>query len=244
MRAITHVVGKAIRSSRRARRGAGWWLRTTMAPRAGAENRAAGGVAAGVGGPSSSHRRACPDGRPGGGGVRSAMLRTIKRRSTAAAGLRSLSPAVGGRRHAPGRALACRPLRSCRRLRNARLLIARKRRGRPAMAICRSRISFVEIPASTLVAVLALDCPDTSHIVSVRAGMECPPGDRYVTFEVASYCGLIPAASMIRAALSFSRSTNRVNSGCVMLIGSPPCFTSQARTPGSDRARAMSAASV
>jgi hypothetical protein len=67
---------------------------------------------------------------------------------------------------------------------------------------------------------------------------------RYVTFEVASYCGLIPAASMIRAALSLSRSTNRVKSGCVMLIGSPPCFTSEARTPGSDRARAMSSASV
>jgi hypothetical protein len=95
-----------------------------------------------------------------------------------------------------------------------------------------------------VVAVLGLDCPDTSHIVSMRAGVECPPGDRYVTFEVASYCGLIPAASMIRAALSLSRSTNRVKSGCVMLIGSPPCFTSEARTPGSDRARAMSSASV
>ena len=34
--------GKATGSSRRPRRGAGWWLRTTMAPRAGAENRAAG----------------------------------------------------------------------------------------------------------------------------------------------------------------------------------------------------------
>jgi hypothetical protein len=30
-----------------------------------------------------------------------------------------------------------------------------------------------------LVAVLGLDCPDTSHIVSMRAGVECPPGDRY-----------------------------------------------------------------
>ena len=95
-----------------------------------------------------------------------------------------------------------------------------------------------------LVAVLGLECPDNSHIVSMRAAVEYPPGDRRVTFEVASYCGLIPAASMIRAALSLSRSTNRVKSGCVMLIVSPPCFTSEARTPGSDRARAMSSASV
>ena len=112
------------------------------------------------------------------------------------------------------------------------------------LAICRSRMSFGRETCVDLVAVLGLDCPDTSHIVSMRAGVECPPGDRYVTFEVASYCGLIPAASMIRAALSLSRSTNRVKSGCVMLIGSPPCFTSEARTPGSDRARAMSSASV
>ena len=95
-----------------------------------------------------------------------------------------------------------------------------------------------------LVAVLGLGWPNTSHIVSMRAGVECPPGDRCLTFEVASYCGLIPAASMIRAALSLSRSTNRVKSGCVMLIGSPSCFTSEARTPGSDRARSMSSASV
>jgi hypothetical protein len=66
----------------------------------------------------------------------------------------------------------------------------------------------------------------------MRAGVECPPGDRYVAVEVASYCGLIPAASMIRAALSLSRSTNRVKSGCVMLIGSPPWFASEARNAG------------
>ena len=91
-----------------------------------------------------------------------------------------------------------------------------------------------------LVAVLGLDCPDTSEIVSLRAGVECPPDDRCVTFAVASYCGLIPAASMIRVALSLSRSTNRVKSGWVMLIGSLPCFTSEAWTAGSERARAMS----
>ena len=32
-----------------------------------------------------------------------------------------------------------------------------------------------------LVAVLGLDCPDTSHIASMRAGVECLPGDGYVT---------------------------------------------------------------
>ena len=36
-----YSISKAIRSSRRARRGAGCWLRTTMAPPAGADNRAA-----------------------------------------------------------------------------------------------------------------------------------------------------------------------------------------------------------
>jgi hypothetical protein len=41
IRAITHVVGKAIGSSRRAGRGAGGWLRTTMAPAAGHRYRAA-----------------------------------------------------------------------------------------------------------------------------------------------------------------------------------------------------------
>ena len=115
---------------------------------------------------------------------------------------------------------------------------------RPASGELQVAYVFGRETCIDLVAVLGLDGPDTSHVVSMRAGVECPPGDRYVTFEVASYCGLIPAASMIRAALSLSRSTNRVKSGCVMLIGSPPCFTSEARTPGSDRARAMSSASV
>jgi hypothetical protein len=64
--------------------GAGCWFRTTMASPAGRRYSAARCVAArvGVGGPSSSHRHVCPDGRAGGGGVRSATLRTIKRRST------------------------------------------------------------------------------------------------------------------------------------------------------------------
>jgi hypothetical protein len=53
--------------------------------------------------------RACPDGRPGGGGVRWATPRTIKRRLTAAAGLRSLSPAVAVVGTRPDGALACRP---------------------------------------------------------------------------------------------------------------------------------------
>jgi hypothetical protein len=47
---------KSIRSSRRPRRGAGWWLRTTMAPPAGANIEQSDCGAAGVGGPWSSHR--------------------------------------------------------------------------------------------------------------------------------------------------------------------------------------------
>ena len=39
----------------------------------------------------------------------------------------------------------------------------------------------------------------------------------------------LPAASMIRAALSLSLNTKRANSGCVMLIGSAPCFASHSR---------------
>jgi hypothetical protein len=57
--------------------------------------------------------RACPDGRPGGGGVRSATLGTIKRRSTVAAAV-SLSPAVAVVRTRPDGALAARPERSSR----------------------------------------------------------------------------------------------------------------------------------
>jgi hypothetical protein len=67
------------------------------------------GVAGGVGGPSSSHRARMPGWSPL--GVRSATLRTIKRRSTAAAGLRSLSPAVAVVGTRPDGALAVRPRR-------------------------------------------------------------------------------------------------------------------------------------
>jgi hypothetical protein len=56
MRAITHVVGKAIRSSRRARRGAGCWLRTTMERPRDADIEEPDCVAAAIGGPSSSDR--------------------------------------------------------------------------------------------------------------------------------------------------------------------------------------------
>jgi outer membrane protein assembly factor BamB len=37
---------------------------------------------------------------------------------------------------------------------------------------------------------------------------------------------------MIRAALSLSLSTKRANSGCVMLIGSAPCFANQSSRSG------------
>ena len=65
-------------------------------------------VAAAVGGPSSSYRARMPEYASRWGRVRSATLRTIKRRSTLGAGVRSLSPAVavvGTRRDG---ALACR----------------------------------------------------------------------------------------------------------------------------------------
>jgi len=55
--------------------------------------------------------RARPDGRPGGGGDRSGTLRTIKRRSTVAAGVRSLSLAVAVVGTHPHGALAARPVR-------------------------------------------------------------------------------------------------------------------------------------
>jgi hypothetical protein len=80
--------------------------------------------------------------------------------------------------------------------------------------------------------------------VPMQARVECSRRRPLRHVSVVSYCGLIPAASMIRAALSLSPSTKRVKSGCVMLIGSPPCFTSEARTAGSDRARAPPSASV
>ena len=100
MRAITHVVGKAIRSSRRARRGAGSWLRRTI----GASGRT----------PMSSNRMtwrrasaarrpligsACPDGRRGGKGFarrHSGRSRDVRPRPPVCAGGR-------GRRHAHGR---------------------------------------------------------------------------------------------------------------------------------------------
>ena len=100
MRAITHVVGKAIRSSRRPRRGAGWWLRTTMAPPAGADVEQPDDVAAGVGGPSSSHRermlgRTSRWGR-GSLGHSPGRSRDVRSRPPVCARGR-------GRRHAPGR---------------------------------------------------------------------------------------------------------------------------------------------
>jgi hypothetical protein len=100
-----------------ARRGACCcWLRTTRPPPAGADIEEAPIARwGGVGGPSSS-RRARVHGWASrwGEGVRSATLRTIKRRSIVAAGLRPLSPAVAVVGARPDGALACRPLRASR----------------------------------------------------------------------------------------------------------------------------------
>jgi hypothetical protein len=111
MRATTHVDGNAIRSSRRARRGAGCWLRRTI----GASGRTPMSSSRMTWRRASAARRpligsACPDGRRGGGGVRSATLRTITRRSTAAAGVRPRS-----RSSARARAARSRVVRSGRR---------------------------------------------------------------------------------------------------------------------------------
>jgi hypothetical protein len=81
IRATTHVDGKLTRSSRRARRGAGYWSRTTI----GASGRTPISSSPSAWRRASAARppltvRACPDGRPGGGGVRSATLRTIESR--------------------------------------------------------------------------------------------------------------------------------------------------------------------
>lgn len=55
-----------------------------------------------------------------------------------------------------------------------------------------------------------------SHSSSARNGPV--PG------RTQGYCGLIRAVLMIRAAFSLSLNTKRANSGCVMFIGSAPCF--------------------
>ena len=80
MRATTHVVGKLTRSSRRARRGAGYWSRTTI----GASGRTPISTARLRGGERRRARRPLAgaharDGRRGGGRVGSATLRTINR---------------------------------------------------------------------------------------------------------------------------------------------------------------------
>src|SRR5882762_10917062 len=60
-----------------------------------------------------------------------------------------------------------------------------------------------------------------------------------VDTELRGYQGLT-SALMNRAAPSLSLCTKRANSGCVMLIGSPPCFAIQSRRSGPASARAMS----
>jgi hypothetical protein len=95
-------MSKAIRSSRRARRGAGGWLRTTMAPAAGADIEQPDCVAAGVGGPSSSHRARVHGWASRWGRVRSATLRTSRDGRPRA----RFAPAFArgcGRPHTPGR---------------------------------------------------------------------------------------------------------------------------------------------
>ena len=112
IRAITHVEGKAIRSSRRARRGAGCWLRRTMAPLAGADVEQPDGVAAGVGGPSSSHRERMPGWTSRWG--RGSLGHTQDDHETFDRG-RRCAPAVAVVGTRPGGALACRRERASAR---------------------------------------------------------------------------------------------------------------------------------
>ena len=112
MRAITHVEGKPTRSSRGARRGAGCWLRTTVAPAAGHRYRAARLRGDGRRRPVVLSHTRMPGWTSRWGGVGSATLRRIKRRSTSGAGLRLLSLAGCGRRRAADGALACRAQRA------------------------------------------------------------------------------------------------------------------------------------
>ena len=95
-------MSKPTRSSRRARRGAGCWLRRPRRLRRDADIEQPDCVAAGLGGPSSSDRRACPDGRRGGEGSaepRSGRSRDGRPRAPVCARFR---PGCG-RRHAPRR---------------------------------------------------------------------------------------------------------------------------------------------
>jgi hypothetical protein len=110
-------------------------------------------VAAGVGGPSSSHRARVHGWASRWGRVRSAMLRTIKRRSTPGR-LYPLSPAVAVVRTRRNGALACRPRRArrgrgfgrplivrCELLRVDRWTLSRSGRNRSRVRLSVSRAS-------------------------------------------------------------------------------------------------------
>ena len=112
IRAITHVEGKAIGSSRRARRGAGGSLRTTLAPPVGADIEQPDCAAGGVGGPSSSHTARVHGWASRWGRSPLGDAQDDQETSAAAAGLRSLSPAVAVVGTRPDGALACRPMRA------------------------------------------------------------------------------------------------------------------------------------
>ena len=104
MRAITHAEGKAIRSSRRARRGAESCLTTTVGVSGRtpiSSSRIAWRRASAARRPLNA--RACPDGRPGGGRGSLGHAQDDQGSSTVAAGLRSLSPAVAVVGTHPGR---------------------------------------------------------------------------------------------------------------------------------------------
>lgn len=106
--------------------GAGCWLRTTI----GASGRTRRYRAARLRGggrrrPVVLSKRAHPRMDVPLGRVRSTTLRTVKRRSTVAAGLRSFSPAVAVVGTRPDGTLACRPLRASNRHAGARTVAVR-----------------------------------------------------------------------------------------------------------------------
>ena len=66
----------------------------------------------------------------------------------------------------------------------------------------------------------------------------------FALYPLIPWIGVTLAAFMSRAAPSLSLSTKRTNSGCVMLIGSPPCLAIHSRRSGPASTRPMSFASL
>ena len=175
IRATTHVKGKPTRSSRPARRGAGCWLRATI----------------GVSGrtPMSSSRiawrrasaaRRCLTGRMPGwtrrwgrGSLGHTM--TITRRSTVAAGWRSLLPAVAVVRTRPDGALACRPSRNSQRRGEAPLRRPHSRRTSTPLVSGGMKVGLLLSAEVEHLAAASSDRPRTSSTTSTDSDTPSAP---------------------------------------------------------------------